>query len=88
MRATLRLERDDGRIVVSTGCRGFDGAYTLSGPQIEIGLSATGGGACSDAQDRVERDYLAALRQVGSWRLLGDTLDLLGPTGVVARFHP
>lgn len=84
--ATLEMVREGEVLRGSTGCRAYTGSYSLTGPQIELALSSLGGGSCTQAGASVEADYLGALRNVGSWRLKADTLELLGEQGVLARF--
>lgn len=86
--ATLELDPDRGLLTGSTGCRDFQGSYRLVGAQLTLAFSDLGGGACAPAGASLEAAYLGALRDVGSWQLRGDTLELLDEAGVVARFHP
>jgi len=84
--ATLVLEREGGLLHGSTGCGGFDGSWEIAGTRLTLGLGAVGGRRCGPVLARLETDYLEALRRSGSFRLRGDTLELLGAEGVVARF--
>ena len=86
-RATLLLEHGGGTVRGSTGCNSFDGAWEIAGTRLSLGLGALGTAACPEALARLEADYLEALRRAGSYRLRGDTLELLGAEGVVARFR-
>lgn len=87
VRATLRLDAGSGRAGGSTGCSGWGGSYDTAGTRLRIGVGEVTRMACADPAGRVERDYLEALRVTGSFRVIGDRLELLGEAGVVARFE-
>lgn len=87
VRATLRLDAESGRAAGSTGCSGWGGSYDTAGTRLQIGVGEVTRMACADPASRVERDYLEALRVTGSFRVIGDRLELLGESGVVARFE-
>jgi heat shock protein HslJ len=85
--ATLVLEHEGGIVRGSTGCNGFDGSWKIAGTRVTLGLGALGTTPCGPELGRLETDYVEALRRAGSYRLRGDTLELLGAQGVVARFE-
>lgn len=84
--ATLVLEPDGGMAHGSTGCVGFDGFWQIAGTRLTLGLGQLAAGRCRTELQRLQTDYVEALRRAGSYRLRGDTLELLGARGVVARF--
>lgn len=86
-RATLLMERERSTLSVSSGCNTFDGAYQLVGARLTLGLGERTWARCGPELARLETDYLDALRRTGSYRLRGDTLELLGELGVSARFR-
>lgn len=83
--ATLVLEPAEGRTHGSSGCNRFTGTYTLAGGRLTFGMGALTRMACAEPLMGLETDYLEALRRVGSWRISGATLELLGEEGPVAR---
>lgn len=83
----LRLTAADKRAGGNTGCNSFGGEYTLSGESLRFGMLASTRRACTDeALNAQEGTYLRALENVHTWRITGDTLELHGESGVVARF--
>lgn len=86
--ATLTLEAEARRASGSGGCNRFSGPYTLVGGSLTFGaLAATRMGCAPPASD-VENAYLRALGWVGSYRMAGTELELLGESGPVLRFRP
>ncbi len=86
-RATLVFAHEGGFVRGNTGCNDFDGSWEMAGTRLTLGLGEIGRASCAPEVARLETDYLEALRRAGSYRLRGDTLDLLGAQGVVARFE-
>ena len=84
--ASLLLDPEERAATGSTGCNRFTGSYTLNGGRLSLGMTATTRMACPPPLVALESDYLEALRLTGSFRVLGDTLELLGENGAVARF--
>ena len=83
----LRLNAADKRAGGNTGCNSFSGEYTLSGESLRFGMFASTRRACTDeALNAQETAYLTALGTVRTWRISGNTLELSGESGVVARF--
>ena len=86
--ATLTLEAEARSASGSGGCNRFSGPYTLVGGSLTFGaLAATRMGCASPASD-VEDAYFQALGSVGSYRMAGTELELLGESGPVLRFRP
>jgi heat shock protein HslJ len=85
-RAMLRIDPEQQHISGSTGCNAYSGTYRLAGGQLDIALTGVTRRGCAPALARLEADFLEALRVTGSYRVRGDTLELLGEAGVVARF--
>ncbi len=86
--ATLVLDRDGSLLHGSTGCNDFDGSWEIAGTRLTLGVTGITGRGCDAELTRLQTDYIEALRRAGSFRLLGDVLELLGEAGVVARFEP
>lgn len=85
--ATLTLDREAGQATGSGGCNRYTGAYDLAGARLTFGTMANTRMACPADAMIFEGAYLAALGSVGSYRLTGSTLDLLGETGAVVRLR-
>jgi heat shock protein HslJ len=81
--ATLRLE--EGRASGFAGCNGFGGGYRADGSRLTFSTLAATRMACDQGM-QLERDYLAALEATRSFRLTPRGLELLGGSGVLARF--
>lgn len=83
LRATAAGQRAEG----DTGCNSFGGDYTLSGDSLHFGMLVSTRRACTEeALNAQEAAYLNALSQVRTWRITGNSLELSGASGVVARF--
>jgi len=81
------LDNKTKRIAGSGGCNRFTGTYQRSGDQLTFGKMAMTFMACAEGME-IERDFLAALEQVGSWRIFGEHLELLDNNrGFLARFE-
>lgn len=81
--ATLRLE--DGRASGFAGCNRFSGGYETDGSRLTFSPLAATRMACEQGM-QLERDYLAALEATRTFRLTPQGLELLGESGVLARF--
>jgi heat shock protein HslJ len=83
--ATFRI--DDGKLIGFTGCNRMSGPVTHSGDKVHFGPLATTKVACLDTNvGRVEAGFLTALNAATRQVIIGDTLNLLGPSGTLARF--
>lgn len=67
------------------GCNRFAGKYTLSGESLKFSPLIMTRMACDAGMD-LEQKLATALGSVGGYRISGDTLELIGPAGVVAGF--
>lgn len=81
--ATLRLE--EGRASGFAGCNSFGGGYLMAGNNLVMPTLAATRMACAQGME-LERDYLAALEATRTFRLTPQGLELLGESGVLARF--
>lgn len=81
--ATLRLE--DGRASGFAGCNSFGGGYAAEGSRLTFSTLAATRMACEQGM-QLERDYLAALEATRTFRLTPQGLELLGESGLLARF--
>ena len=79
--AAPTAEFHDGNVSGSTGCNDFTGTFTKSWSKLAIGPLAMTASAGSHAGLAVEREYLARLGRVTSFRVKGDTLALLDHGG-------
>lgn len=88
---TLRLDRDAGTLLAYTLCHELTGSYRWVGTQLTFGGIDSGEQRCTGAVARdaapLDAEVLDALRVTGSYAIRGDTLELMGETGVLARFH-
>ncbi len=74
---------EDGQLTGSGGCNSYSGTYTTAGTdQITLGPIAATAKACEDPDvTRVEQEYFAALGNVTTYQLDGDTLTLRDDSG-------
>jgi copper homeostasis protein (lipoprotein) len=80
------LDSKTKRITGSGGCNRFTGSYQRSGDRLTFGKMAMTFMACPEGME-TEREFMAALEQVKSWKIFGDRLELLdGNGGFLARF--
>jgi copper homeostasis protein (lipoprotein) len=80
------LDSKTKRITGSGGCNRFTGSYQRSGDQLTFGKMAMTFMACAEGME-IEREFMAALAQVKSWKIFGEHLELLdGNRGFLARF--
>jgi heat shock protein HslJ len=83
----LLFATDSGRVTGSTGCNHLSGSFTRSADTLHFGPAVMTKMACADtAVMRQEFVFVAALDSTRRYEVLGDTLTLLGDTGVLARF--
>jgi heat shock protein HslJ len=79
--AAPTAEFREGSVSGCTGCNHFTGTFTKSWSKLAIGPLDTTASAGSPAAMAVEREYLARLGRVTSFRVKGDTLALLDDGG-------
>jgi copper homeostasis protein (lipoprotein) len=80
------LDSKTKRIIGSGSCNRFTGSYQRSGDRLTFGKLATTFMACPEGME-IERELMAALEQVKSWKIFGEHLELLdGNAGFLARF--
>jgi heat shock protein HslJ len=82
-RPTLRLENH--RAAGYAGCNHFAGNYTLAGPDLKFGPTASTKMFCQETAT-IEDRYLADLGHVVHWSIEGDQLTLSSDQGPVLRF--
>ncbi len=78
--ATLELTQD-GQVSGQSGCNGYFGSATLDGERISFNQLASTNMACPEPQMQQEGRYHAALAEVQTYSLDGDTLSLLDGSG-------
>lgn len=87
---TLRLNAETKGLQASTACRSLDGTFRWVGTQLTFDIVDAVERRCpaTASTDAMALDavMLDVLRTTGSYRILGDTLDLMGENGVIARF--
>jgi heat shock protein HslJ len=81
--ATLRLR--DGQASGFAGCNSFSGGYAVEGSRLTFSALGATRMACDQGM-QLERDYFAALEATRTFRLTPKGLELLGESGVLARF--
>jgi copper homeostasis protein (lipoprotein) len=81
------LDNKTKRIAGFGGCNRFTGTYQQTGDRITFGKIAMTFMACPEEMD-TERDFVGALEQVRSWKILGDHLELFDSSGsLLARLE-
>ncbi len=83
--ATLMLDATERRASGFTGCNQFGGGYVLEGAEFRFTPLASTKMAC-DMGMGLEQRYTAALDNVRSYRVHGDTLVLVGAERELARY--
>lgn len=83
--AWLRLREDEGFVEGHTGCRPLSGRFAWTVSRLRFQGLAPSAGACPG--DALHAGFLEALARTGSYRIRGDTLELLGEAGPVATFR-
>ncbi len=76
------LHLDGNRVTGSGGCNPMKGTYVLHGDFVSFGSLGAPKKTCGEGTKR-EGEYFRALARVKSWRVHGDTLELLDAANVV-----
>ncbi len=79
------LLHGDARVTGFAGCNQFSGGYRQTGPNLHFEQLATTLMACPYSDE--ERDFMQALEGVTGYQVLGESLDLRGESGSIARFR-
>jgi putative lipoprotein len=83
----LTLKSDALRVSGFSGCNTFTGTYSLEGGRLTFGNLASTMMACPSGMD-IEQAFQQALGETVTWRIGGQTLELVDPSGtVVAVFE-
>ena len=85
--AVLQFDQELGRVTGDTGCNAFAGEYRVTGTLLRLNSVGLTRMACAGELDQLESDVLEAFRVTGSFRIIGQALELLGDKGVVARYE-
>jgi heat shock protein HslJ/phosphoglycolate phosphatase-like HAD superfamily hydrolase len=85
--AHITLASKDGSVVGNTSINNLRGRYTLSGDRLTFMPGAMTRMAGPEPLMKQEQAFLEALTAVKSWRIAGDTLELLDGETVLARFR-
>ena len=81
------LDSKTKRITGSGGCNRFTGSYQRNADRLTFGKIAMTFMACPEGME-TEREFMAALEQVRSWKIFGEDLELFdGNGGFLARFE-
>jgi putative lipoprotein len=84
--ANITLQSGNRRVTGSTGCNRLSGSYSVNGSRLSFGTIASTKMACISGME-IEQPFLNALGRVRSWRISGQTLELLDDRGnSLARF--
>lgn len=83
---TLLLAAADTRASGFAGCNRLTATYELAADRLTLGQIATTRLFCAASMD-LEGRYLTALEATRAYRVNGRDLELVGATGVVARFQ-
>ena len=74
----------DGNLSGNSGCNTYNGTYTVTGDQIQIGPLATTRMACPQEIMDQESQYLAALQAAATYRIEGTGMELRTQEGALA----
>lgn len=85
--AHLILQRDDHRLVGSTGCNRLVGSYEVAADRLTFSPAATTMMLCTDDLMRQERAVTEALAATTAYRIVGQVLELLDGSTVLARLQ-
>ena len=81
------LNSETRRVGGSGGCNRLVGSYELKGDRLTFGQMAGTMMACLEGGD-TEKAFLAALRQVNTWKIVGQHLEVFDAAGnLLARFE-
>jgi copper homeostasis protein (lipoprotein) len=81
------LDSKTKRITGSGGCNRFNGSSQRTGDRVTFGKMAMTFMACPEGME-TEREFVAALEQVRSWKIFGEYLELFDSNGgFLARFE-
>jgi copper homeostasis protein (lipoprotein) len=81
------LNSETRRVGGSGGCNRLVGSYVLNGDKLTFGQMAGTMMACPEGMD-TEKAFLEALRQVNTWKIVGQHLELFDAAGnLMARFE-
>jgi uncharacterized lipoprotein YbaY/heat shock protein HslJ len=81
----LLLHAGDRRVSGFAGCNSITGGYRQAGPNLRFDQLATTLMACPYSEE--EGAFTQALGRVTSYQILGESLDLRGESGSIARFR-
>lgn len=76
------LDNKTKRIAGFGGCNRFTGTYEQNGNRLTFGKMAMTFMACPEGME-TERDFVTALEQVRSWKILGNHLELIDGSGTL-----
>jgi putative lipoprotein len=80
------LQSEGSRLIGSGGCNRMTGTYRLDESSVSFSQVASTMMACSDGMDQ-ESLFFGALEKAVSWKIRGDTLELMDDSGAtIARF--
>jgi putative lipoprotein len=85
--AYLVLAADQKRYSGSSGCNSITGTFQISGDSLQLLGGAMTLMACPDPIMNQEKEFSQALTDTGSYRIEGNTLELLARKKVVAKFQ-
>jgi putative lipoprotein len=83
----IRLHREQGSLEGSSGCNGVVGTYIVEQSALRITPSATTMMMCPPVLMEQEQSLINALKATSSYKIEGDTLELINGNEVVARFQ-
>lgn len=83
--AHLMLKIDGNHVAGMGGCNRFTGTYERDGLNLHFGKLAATAMACPYMDE--EQAFMKALENVTSYQILGESLDLRGETGSLARLR-
>jgi putative lipoprotein len=78
----IRLNSTDKRATGSGGCNQFGGGYTVEGDRLKLGQMAATMMACMQGMED-ESAFFDALKNVKTWRIAGQQLELVDSSGKV-----
>ena len=79
--ARTTLEFNNGKITGNAACNSYFGSYSTNGNQVMISEVASTRKACTPAIMTLEDDYFVALQAAASYKITGDTLELMNNAG-------